>query len=75
MWPGRDIWKKEGKKGKVINDDIYLQLFLLFILWIYLPLSGQLAAIRQGKDILQAGHPSHLQPKNYILTSSVYDIL
>jgi hypothetical protein len=37
--------------------------YLLYDFEIYLPLSCQLAAIRQGKDILQAGHPSHLQPK------------
>jgi hypothetical protein len=36
--------------------------YLLYDFEAYLPLSGQLAAIRQGKDILQTAHPSHLQP-------------
>jgi hypothetical protein len=49
--------------------------YLLYDFEAYLPLSCQLAAIRQGKDILQACHPSHLQPENVILTSTVYDIL
>ncbi len=70
-WQG--IWKREEKEAKLLMMTFTYcsSCYLRYNSEAYLPLSCQLAAIRQGKDILQAGHPSHLQPKNYILTSSV----
>ncbi len=73
MLPGQDIMKREGKEAKLLMMTFTdsSSCYVLYNSEAYLPVSCQLAAIRQGKDILQAGHPSHLQPKNDILTSSV----
>jgi hypothetical protein len=73
MLPGQDIMKREGNEATkllMMTFTYSYSCYLLYYFEAYLPLSCQLAAIRQGKDILQAGHPSHFQPENDILTSS-----
>jgi hypothetical protein len=56
--------KREGNEAKLLTMTFTYSssCYLLYDFEAYLPLSGQLAAIRQSKDILQAGHPSHFQP-------------